>query len=103
MAKKKNSDNEDLMSDFFKIEETEDEIIRVFSVEEPEINYDAVTYAHTWNKLTNSFDLLIVNINTDSNRTKIVREKTKFSSEYQIHAEMLKRINNDFMFKGRKK
>lgn len=104
MAKKRSENNEDLMSDFFEIIEDDNEIVKVYKMEEePELTYNNVAYSCSWNDANKTYDLLIININTDSNRTKVVREKTKFSNDFQIHAEILKRINNDFVFKGRKK
>lgn len=67
-----------------------------------EIVYDSFTYAPAWNETFQRFDLLKILINSGSESVKIIREPTKFQHDYQIHAEVLKRINEDFVKKGKK-
>lgn len=67
-----------------------------------EVTYDSSTYAPAWNETFKRYDLLKVLINVGSEQVKIIREPTKFQHDYQIHAEILKRLNEDFVKNGRK-
>lgn len=66
-----------------------------------ETNYDLQTYAPVWNETFERYDIFKILISSGSEQTKIIREPTKFQHDYQIHAEILKRLNEDFV-KGRK-
>lgn len=67
-----------------------------------EIVYDSFTYAPAWNETFKRFDLLKILINTGSEQVKIIREPTKLQHDYQIQVEVMKRINEDFIKKGKK-
>lgn len=67
-----------------------------------DVEYDSVTYCPAWNDQYKRFDLLKILVNTQTDQIEVVREATRFQHDYQIHAEILKKFNEDFVKKGKK-
>lgn len=67
---------------------------------EDEIEYDLKTYVPVWNDTFKRYDMLTVYINSGSEQTKITREATRYDSEHRAHADVIKRLTDDFMKKG---
>lgn len=99
---KKTLDKKNETDDNSSVTTTEEDFMKQVA-ENSKFNHDATAYTHVYNKERKKYDILIIKIDTNTDKTIVEREELRHDSEVRARMEVQKKIAEDYINQQRRK
>ena len=99
---KKSLDKTQQTSDNSSVTGTKEDLMKTVQ-KESTFNSDAVAYTHVYNPERKKYDILLIRIDTSTDKAVIEREHLRHDSELRARMEVQKRLAEDYINQQKKK